>query len=243
MTERELTMKIGQVMQRISATGDAVLAGQFAELVTELQKGTVKVDAEAAGGTAPEGKLYVVCVQATLPNGKKVNCPFVGTGYSIPDSIADYVMTTGTDLDKLKSEMQGTAQALSSMYGVKVTYPLITEAAYNTLKEKLQMLLQNVRDALVKAAEAKAAASKLMNVSIDADELTDSMLSEIVGKTLYAGSALDEEGQIVERVEGEKYSEEIAIEESRSAAADDEDDSEDDYDEDDGDGYSEEEDE
>lgn len=195
---------VGEILSRCGALGDAKLSGLMGELMSEISK------APETPTVAVPGK-YVVCVEATMKDGTKVQHPLIG-GYAVPTSIDGYQMMVGDNLVALQSETQGMAAAVVSRYrNVHVRYVPVTDEALATLEEKLRKLLTDLVDAINKAADAKAEAYGMMNVNVESEDITDEMVADVIRKTLYAGAALTEDGQVVDRNEGETYVEEDEI--------------------------------
>lgn len=223
MNNAKVMELVGKIMMETAAKGDPVLAGMVGELMTEISAGTNVDEVIEDTGIAPAGKQYVVCVEATRPDGTKVQHPLVGGGYTMPDSIDDVKMTTGTDLDALKRQCSYIEDSVKSMCGAKVNYILLDNETISSLEERLRALLQKLSDAIDAAAKAKAEACGVMNVDVDIDDISDDMLRSIIRDTLYAGSAVDASGNIVERQDGEKYAEENGGNDSYDGEDDDED--------------------
>jgi len=222
MTKIEL---VGNILQRVGALGgDAELSKMLGQLMSEISTESDESASKAAG-------KYVVCIEATLPDGTKVQHPLVG-GYLIPNNIDEIGMMVGDNLVNLQRENEALTRAVESAYPqVHVRYVPVSDDALSSLEDKLKTLLTSLSEAIDAAATAKQKACGLMNVDVNVEDISDEMLQDIMAKTMYAGAALTEDGKVVDREDGVKYDEEVAIENR---------DDESDYDEDE-DGYDEDE--
>jgi hypothetical protein len=212
---------IGQILQKVS---DPEVTKLLGELMSELSNEENNETAAVSGVAGAQN--YVVCVEATLQDGSKVQHPVVGSGYGIPTSVDDYTMTVSTDLVELQQECAGMQRMIENALPVKVRYVPVSDEALETLKEKLKELINQVSNLLDEVAQKKAEAYGLMNVELSADDVSEDMLADVIRKTIYAGAALDKNGNVVDKP-AEKYVEEEAIErqKAREGSNDDDNDS------------------
>lgn len=205
----EKTMLIGAIMSRISALGDAELAGMMGELLVELSKPT---DNTTTTPVNPKEGKYVVCVEATTSTGEKIQHPIIG-GNIMPSSVDDYKMIVGEDLVKLQRDNQSLKSAIESRYPmVHVRYVPVTDEALASLEKKLKELIDNLSKMLDEAAEAKREAYNLMHVTLSPEDISDDMIADVMRKTIYAGAGINANGEVVDRTPDDKYIEEREIE-------------------------------
>lgn len=224
MTQNQKMKLLGDIMQRCGALGDATLAGMLGELMSELS------DSGSNSTSAKENSCkYVLCVEATLRNGVKVQHPIIGGNFQ-PKTAEDFKMTISSDIVSLQEQTDSMRRMIEGRFPVKVRLVPVTDSAIESLNNKLSNLIDNLMDMIQEAADAKQAAYNLMNVEISAEEITNEMLSEVMRKTIYAGACITSDGKVVDRTE-ERYVEEDNIDNSNSGSEDDED--EDEYDDDD----------
>lgn len=212
MTNAEKMELIGKILQKAGSLGDAELAGMLGELmVVTSEENAAEAAANTAGGASAD--LYVMCVEATLPDGSKVQHPYVGAT-SFPNTVDDIQMVAGTDLLALQQDNQLMAHAIENAMGVHVRYVPVSNETYAELERRLHDLLHRLSDAIDEAAEKKAEVYGLMNVHMDVDDIPKDMLQDVLSKTMYAGTAIAADGSCVER-NGEEYEEEKRIRENR----------------------------
>lgn len=221
MTNERKMVLMGQILTRCGALGDTELAAMMGELMSGIGQ-------ETAAATPASAEVYVICIEATLPDGTKVQHPLIG-GYSVPTCIEDYKMMTGSSLTEVQRQADYMREMVERMYPVKVRVVGTSEENIAELQKRLAELLTNLMGAIDEAAEAKQRAYNMMNVNVGTEDISDDMLKDIMRQTLYAGSALSDDGKsILEREDGVSYQEEDEI---RNRSCDDEDDGESEYDE------------
>lgn len=221
MTNERKMVLMGQILTRCGALGDTELAAMMGELMSGIGQ-------ETAAVTPASAEVYVICIEATLPDGTKVQHPLIG-GYSVPTCIEDYKMMTGSSLTEVQRQADYMREMVERMYPVKVRVVGTSEENIAELQKRLAELLTNLMGAIDEAAEAKQRAYNMMNVNVGTEDISDDMLKDIMRQTLYAGSALSDDGKsILEREDGVSYQEEDEI---RNRSCDDEDDGESEYDE------------
>lgn len=221
MTNERKMVLMGQILTRCGALGDTELAAMMGELMSGIGQ-------ETAAATPTSAEVYVICIEATLPDGTKVQHPLIG-GYSVPTCIEDYKMMTGSSLTEVQRQADYMREMVERMYPVKVRVVGTSEENIAELQKRLAELLTNLMGAIDEAAEAKQRAYNMMNVNVGTEDISDDMLKDIMRQTLYAGSALSDDGKsILEREDGVSYQEEDEI---RNRSCDDEDDGESEYDE------------
>lgn len=214
---------VGQILSRCGALGDVQLAAMMGELMEGLSE-------EAAAPVSAD--KYVICIEATLPNGTKVQHPLIG-GYTVPTRIEDYKMIVGESLTEVQRQADAFRTMIEGAFPVKVRVVGTSAANIAELEKRLAELLNNLMNVIDEAAAAKQRAYNMMNVEVGAEDISNEMLVDIMKKTLYAGSALSDDGKnIVEREDGVKYQEEedIRDRDSYDEEGDDYDDEDDDYD-------------
>lgn len=220
MTNERKMVLMGQILTRCGALGDTELAAMMGELMSGIGQ-------ETAAATPASAEVYVICIEATLPDGTKVQHPLIG-GYSVPTCIEDYKMMTGSSLTEVQRQADYMREMVERMYPVKVRVVGTSEENIAELQKRLAELLTNLMGAIDEAAEAKQRAYNMMNVNVGTEDISDDMLKDIMRQTLYAGSALSDDGKsILEREDGVSYQEEDEI---RNRSCDDEDDGESEYD-------------
>lgn len=222
MTQNKKMKLLGEIMQRCGALGDASLAGMLGELMSELSS-----EPDSTARTTVEGCKYVLCVEATLQNGTKVQHPVIG-GNVMPTKAEDFKMTISDNLISLQRDTECMKSMIENRFPVKVRVVPVTDESIESLQSKLSELIDNLMEMIQEAADAKAAAYQLMNVELESEDITNQMLSDVMRKTIYAGACLTEAGEVVDRTD-EKYVEEEKISEADNF--DDEDDYDEDYEE------------
>lgn len=228
MTNERKMVLMGQILTRCGALGDTELAAMMGELMSGIGQ-------ETAAATPASAEVYVICIEATLPDGTKVQHPLIG-GYSVPTCIEDYKMMTGSSLTEVQRQADYMREMVERMYPVKVRVVGTSEENIAELQKRLAELLTNLMGAIDEAAEAKQRAYNMMNVNVGTEDISDDMLKDIMRQTLYAGSALSDDGKsILEREDGVSYQEEDEIRNRSNDYEDDDEESE--YDEEEEDEY------
>lgn len=228
MTNERKMVLMGQILTRCGALGDTELAAMMGELMSGIGQ-------ETAAATPASAEVYVICIEATLPDGTKVQHPLIG-GYSVPTCIEDYKMMTGSSLTEVQRQADYMREMVERMYPVKVRVVGTSEENIAELQKRLAELLTNLMGAIDEAAEAKQRAYNMMNVNVGTEDISDDMLKDIMRQTLYAGSALSDDGKsILEREDGVSYQEEEEIRNRSNDYEDDDEESE--YDEEEEDEY------
>lgn len=240
MTNARKMELMGQILTRCGALGDTELAAMMGELMSGIGQ-------ETAASTPASAEVYVICIEATLPNGTKVQHPLIG-GYSVPTCVEDYKMMTGSSLTEVQRQADSMRGMVERMYPVKVRVVGTSQENIAELQKRLAELLTNLMGVIDEAAEAKQRAYNMMNVNVGTEDISDDMLKDIMRQTLYAGSALSDDGKsIMEREDGVSYQEEDEIRNRSYDYEDDDEESEyededgeyeeDEYDDDDEDDY------
>lgn len=216
-------MLVAEIMSRAGSLGDAKLVS----LIGELLKEVTNEDAIGKNQKVIPGSKYVVCVEATMNNGQKVQHPVIGGGYGVPSSVDGYKMTIGDDLIKLQRDTEYMKSAIEGRLPVKVRYVPVTDEAVSALEEKLSDLINNLVSLIDEVAEKKQEAYNMMHVEVEPSDITNDMVADVMRKTIYAGACLNEAGEVVDRTE-EKYVEEQRIDERNNSSKSSGDDSEED---------------
>lgn len=228
MTNARKMELMGQILTRCGALGDTELAAMMGELMSGIGQ-------ETATATPASAEVYVICIEATLPDGTKVQHPLIG-GYSVPTCVEDYKMMTGSSLTEVQRQADSMRGMVERMYPVKVRVVGTSQENIAELQKRLTELLTNLMGVIDEAAEAKQRAYNMMNVNVGAEDISDDMLKDIMRQTLYAGSALSDDGKsIMEREDGVSYQEEEEIRNRSNDYEDDDEESE--YDEEEEDEY------
>ena len=194
---------VAEIMSRAGATGDAELVSLVGELLKEVASPT---EPESEQKVAKQGQKYVVCVEATQRNGKKVSHPVIGWGCS-PTSTDGYKMTIGDSLVELQRKTRDMKSSIEGRFPVKVVYVPVDDETIAALEQKLKSLIDNLVSLIEEVAEKKKAAYNLVHAEVEPEDISDKMVAEVMRKTIYAGACINDNGEVEDRIEG-RYEEE-----------------------------------
>lgn len=215
---------VAEIMSRAGACGDTELVSLIGELLKEVASPR---ESESEQKIAKQGQKYVVCVEATQRDGKKVSHPVIGWG-CLPTSTDAYKMTIGENLVELQRKTRDMKSSIEGSFPVKVVYVPVDDETIATLEQKLKSLIDNLVRLIEEVAEKKKAAYDLVHAEVEPEDISDRMIADVMRKTIYAGACINDNGEVEDRIEG-RYEEERQM----SPKKDDEDDSDsDDTDED-----------
>lgn len=138
-----------------------------------------------------ENIIYLACMQLNKINGDYDLDPCIA-----PDSKSAPKMLANTDLVALQLENNEYLSCVKSM-GSLIIVPISIEK-YNEMESELNSLMSNIETSVQAAVEKMTEAYRLMNISVDADEMKKAMLEEATNCGSF-GKVLNSNLEIVER--------------------------------------------
>ena len=202
---KEKEMLIGKIVSKAGATGDTELISLIGKLLSELSS-----ESKTEVHRTTSDVKYIVCIEATMKNGKKVFHPIVGGCMNVPRSVPNKKMVIGDDLVQLQRDTHSMKNSIEKKFSLKVVYVPVSDKSISALENKLKKFFRDVEKLGKDIAKKKKEAYAFMNVEISTKGIDKTIASDMMKNTVFAGGCLSDEGKVIDRPK-EQYIEEKKI--------------------------------
>lgn len=184
----------------LAATGNTDAVNRVLDLIQEMRNSMPAEELPAD----TENVHYLYARELTLRDGSKHYHPMVGAMTSIEDvtNPAAYKMLSKPTILELQDDWQATGQKeMAERAGYRIKAVCVTDEVYAELEKQLFELMTSVINGVKGGVRQVMVAVQQLNDGINEETISKLILQEATKKPYVSGSAVNKDGEVVEKGE------------------------------------------